>query len=60
VTISVGIFVIGNEFISQTKVDLYFARGWPRFESGCIVTLHAVMGTTALGGGVVTVCGAFL
>jgi len=30
------------------------------FESGCIVTLHAVMGTTALSGGGVTVCGAFL
>jgi len=63
--ISVGIFVIGNEFVSQTKFDFHCAPWMVAFKSGDIDTLHGitgthVMGTTAFGGGGVAVCGTFL
>jgi hypothetical protein len=38
--VTVGIFVIGNESIVQTKVDFYCAQWRVAFESGGIGTLH--------------------
>jgi len=38
--VTVGIFVIGNESIGQTKVDLYCDKWMVAFESGGIETLH--------------------
>jgi len=63
--ISVRIFVIGNEFVSQTKVDFHCAPWMVAFKSGDIDTLHVITGThvmdtTAFGGGGVAVCSAFL
>ena len=63
--ISVGIYVFGNEFVSQTKVDFHCAPWMVEFKSDDIDTLHVitgthVMGTTAFGGGGFAVCGTFL
>ena len=63
--ISVRIFVIGNEFVSQTKVDFHCSPWMVAFKSGDIDTLHVITGThvmdtTAFDGGGVAVCSAFL
>ena len=44
-TISIGIFVIGNESIGQKKVDFYCTTWMDVFESGGIETLHFMTGT---------------
>ena len=61
--ISVGTFVTGNESIGQTKVYFYCAPWMSVFESRHRNTAFHngnVMGTTAFGGGGVTVLDAFL
>jgi len=45
VTISVGIFVIGNESVGQTKVDFYCIPWMAALKSGGIESLHFMTGT---------------
>jgi hypothetical protein len=61
-TISVGIFIIGKESIGQTKVNSYCALYMPAFWWHIKTAFHDgnMMGTTAFGGGSVTIWGAFL